>query len=78
MLRVTKHSDPNQTVLPVAALLLRQLRRYRTESFVSLRAVVRKKERSLEPLFLPALNLLYLLGLIEYRKKTDSIEYVGD
>lgn len=28
-------------------------------------------------LFLPALNLLFLLGLIEYRPKTDAVEYVG-
>lgn len=28
-------------------------------------------------LFLPSLNFLYLLGLIEYHPKTDSIEYVG-
>jgi len=28
-------------------------------------------------LFLPALNFLYLMGLIEYRPKTDAVEYVG-
>jgi len=28
-------------------------------------------------LFLPALNFLYLLGLIDYRPKTDAVEYVG-
>ena len=28
-------------------------------------------------LFLPALSLLYLLGVIAYRPKTDSLEYVG-
>lgn len=30
-----------------------------------------------EVLFLPALNFLYLMGLIEYRPKTDALEYVG-
>ncbi|WP_274064553.1 ABC-three component system middle component 8 [Xylella fastidiosa] len=29
-------------------------------------------------LFLPALNFLYLLGLIEYRGATDTVEYVGN
>ncbi|HHW4672388.1 MAG TPA: ABC-three component system middle component 8 [Xylella fastidiosa subsp. pauca] len=29
-------------------------------------------------LFLPALNCLYLLGLIEYRGATDTVEYVGN
>jgi hypothetical protein len=28
-------------------------------------------------LFLPALNFLYLMGLIEYHPKTDAVEYVG-
>jgi hypothetical protein len=28
-------------------------------------------------LFLPTLSFLYLLGLVEYRPKTDSLEYVG-
>jgi hypothetical protein len=28
-------------------------------------------------LFLPALNFLYLMGLIDYRPKTDAVEYVG-
>ncbi|WP_416777131.1 ABC-three component system middle component 8 [Xenorhabdus budapestensis] len=28
-------------------------------------------------LFLPALNFLFLMGLIEYHTKIDSIEYVG-
>jgi hypothetical protein len=28
-------------------------------------------------LFLPALNFLYLLGLIDYHPKTDAVEYVG-
>ena len=28
-------------------------------------------------LFLPALNFLFLMGLVEYRPKTDAVEYVG-
>jgi hypothetical protein len=28
-------------------------------------------------LFLPSLNFLYLLGLVDYRPKTDSVEYSG-
>ena len=28
-------------------------------------------------LFLPSLNLLYLLGLVEYHKKSDAFEYIG-
>ncbi len=28
-------------------------------------------------LFLPALNFLFLMGLIEYHQKNDAIEYIG-
>jgi hypothetical protein len=28
-------------------------------------------------LFQPALNFLFLMGLIDYRPKTDAVEYVG-
>ena len=77
MLRPTKHSDPRRTVLPAAGILLAHLRRHRVESFSQLRATVRNKDDRLDVLFVPALNLLFALGLIEYRKKTDSFEYVG-
>ena len=77
MLRPTKHSDPRRTVLPVAGLMLQRLRRYRTESLVDLRAHVRNKAPDLDVLFVPAVDLLFLLGLVEYHPKTDSFEYVG-
>lgn len=40
-------------------------------------AFVRKAVAGGDVLFLPSLNCLYLLGLIEYHPKTDAIEYVG-
>ena len=33
--------------------------------------------RGTSSLFLPSLNFLFLLGLVEYHPKTDAIEYVG-
>lgn len=77
MLRPTKHSDPSSTILPVASDLLTHLQRYRTESFVEMRAIVKKKRTDSDPLFVPALNLLFGLGLIEYHPKTDSFEYLN-
>jgi hypothetical protein len=38
---------------------------------------VRKAVGGGDVLFLPSLNFLYVLGLIEYHPKTDSVEYVG-
>jgi len=77
MLRPTKHTHPDQTVVSMAMVLLAHLMKKRLESYDGLRSLAAKTRRGGEVLFLPALSLLYLLGLIEYRSKTDSLEYVA-
>jgi hypothetical protein len=77
MLRPTKHSHPDRTVIHVSLLLLARLKTRRLDNYDSLRAYAKKAVGGGDVLFLPALNFLYLLGLIEYRPKTDSLEYVG-
>lgn len=77
MLRPTKHSHPDRTVVNVALLLLSRLRKRRLEGYAALRMHVKKAVAGGDVLFLPALNFLFLLGLIEYRPKTDAVEYVG-
>jgi NRPS condensation-like uncharacterized protein len=64
MLRPTKHSHPDQTVVNVSLLLLLRLKSRRIESFDSLRAYVKKAVKGGDVLFLPALNFLYLLGIL--------------
>jgi hypothetical protein len=61
----------------VALLLLTHLRKRRLEGYSPLRRYAKKAVVGGDVLFLPALNFLFLLGLIEYRPKTDAIEYVG-
>ena len=77
MLKPTKHSHPDRTVINVSLLLLVHLRKRRVEGFDDLRQFARKSVNGGDVLFLPALSFLFLLGLIEYRSKTDSVEYVG-
>ena len=77
MLRPTKHSHPDRTVINVSLLLLARLKTRRLDDYDSLRKYAKKVVSGGEVLFLPALNCLYLLGLIEYRPKTDAVEYVG-
>jgi hypothetical protein len=77
MLRPTKHSHPDRTVVNVALLLLTRLRKRRLDGYSALRSYAKKAVAGGDVLFLPALNFLFLLGLIEYRPKTDAIEYVG-
>lgn len=77
MLRPTKHSHPDRTVINVSLLLLLRLKARRVDEYDILRKYAKKRVAGGDVLFLPALNFLYLLGLIEYLPKTDSIEYVG-
>ena len=77
MLKPTKHSHPDRTVINVSLLLLIRLKKCRIDDYDNLRQYTRKIVIGGDILFLPALNFLYLLGLIEYRPKTDAVEYTG-
>jgi hypothetical protein len=77
MLRPTKHSHPDRTVINVSLLLLARLKARRLDDYDVLRKYAKKNVVGGDVLFLPALNFLYLMGLIDYRPKTDALEYVG-
>ncbi|MCK9213677.1 MAG: hypothetical protein M0P52_04320 [Rhodoferax sp.] len=77
MLRPTKHSHPDRTVINVSLLLLGRLKARRLDEYDVLRKFAKKSVVGGDVLFLPALNFLYLMGLIEYRPKTDAVEYMG-
>lgn len=78
MLRPNKHSHPDQTVLAAATVLLRELRKKRAVPYDELMTALAKKSRSADFLFLPAVSLLHILGLLDYRAATDSFEYRGN
>ena len=77
MLRPTKHSHPDRTVINVALMLLIRLKDRRVDEYGALRKYAKKTVTGGDVLFLPALNFLYLMGLIDYHSKTDAVEYVG-
>jgi hypothetical protein len=77
MLRPTKHSHPDRTTINVSLLLLARLKDRRVDEYDVLRKFAKKSVVGGDVLFLPALNFLYLMGLIEYRPKTDAVEYMG-
>lgn len=77
MLRPTKHSHPDRTVINVSLLLLLRLKKKRVEDYSALRNYAKKSVIGGDVLFLPALNFLFLMGLIDYRPKTDAVEYIG-
>jgi len=77
MLRPTKHSHPDRTVISVSLLLLARLKALRVDDYDVLLNFAKSNVVGGDVLFLPALNFLYLMGLIEYRAKTDAVEYMG-
>lgn len=77
MLRPNKHSDPDLTVLPVAGKILERLRTDRIAPLPVLREEACGDRLEKQALFVPAIHTLYLLGLVAYRSKSDSFEYVG-
>lgn len=77
MLKPTKHSHPDRTLIYTAYLLLKRLKQQRVDEYSALYKFAKKYVNGGDVLFLPALSFLYLTGLVEYRSKIDSIEYVG-
>lgn len=77
MLRPTKYAHPDRTVINVSLLLTIYLKKNRLVEYSELLKYAKKSTVGGDILFLPALNFLYLMGLIEYYPKTDSIEYLG-
>lgn len=75
MIRPSKHNHPDKTLIYASYLMLDKLSSQRVMKYDDLLAYIKSKITSGEFLFLPALDFLYLLGLVEYRAKTDSIEY---
>ena len=77
MLRPTRFDHPDRTVIHAAYLILAQLKQKRLVGYEDLRSLVLTQIKGGEPLFIPAFNFLFLLGLLEYRPKEDTFEYTG-
>ena len=77
MLRPNKHSHPDHTVISISLLLLSRLKERQLDDYTNLRKYAKKMTVGGDILFMPALNFLFLLGLINYLPKTDAVEYLG-
>ena len=77
MLRPTKHSHPDQTVMFISTKVLSLLKKKRLQEYDELRDFCKKLVIGGDVLFLPSLNFLFLLGLVQYHRKNDSFEYTG-
>ncbi|MDP1563528.1 MAG: hypothetical protein Q8M16_19275 [Pirellulaceae bacterium] len=78
MIRPEKHLNLNLCVLRIATIVLSHLQRHRVESFhILLQKVRNKAGDDAEVWFIPALDLLFLLGRINYLPQRDTVEYVA-
>ncbi|WP_440659056.1 ABC-three component system middle component 8 [Ensifer adhaerens] len=73
-----KHLNLDTSLLRVFSLVLKELQKRGVCEFEKLRGVViRRVGANGELSFLPALDLLFLLGKAEYHLKNDTLEYKG-
>jgi len=78
MLRPSKHAHPDRTVVAAATVVLRELRKRRVVSYDELVTKLGTNAgNSAHVLFIPAVSLLYLLGLVSYQPTVDAFEYRG-
>lgn len=76
MIRPAKHLNLDTCVLRAAATLLVRLREERICRFSDLRTSLDPFGEDAEPVFMPTLHFLFLLGRIDYHPQTDSFEYL--
>ena len=73
-----KHLDLDTSLVRVAAVILKELKRKGAVAFEALRKlIIRRAGDDGELMFLPALRFLFLLGRIEYHTKNDVVELLG-
>lgn len=78
MLRARKHLDPNTCTLRVMALILFELTRRRSVPFEDIRKLVIRIAGDDAALSLvPAIEVIFLLGRVQYHEKTDTFEYIS-
>jgi len=76
MIRPAKHLNLDSCVLRAAAVLLVRLREERVCGFSDLRDSMELFGEDAEPIFMPTIHFLFLLGRIDYHPQTDSFEYL--
>jgi len=77
MLRPSTLEHPDRTVLHVAMLLLAHIKENRVAEFTTLQGIAKAGVADADHLFVPALDILFLLGLVEYQLKTDTFVFPG-
>lgn len=72
----SKNMDPDLTVIAVSSVLLRHLKKSRFDTIENLRNIIVQYNKRSSSLLVPSLQVLFMLGLIEYHSKNDLVEYI--
>ena len=76
MLTPRKHLNLDVSVIRIAAIMLRELKKRSVVEMERLRTVViRRVGPDGELSFLPALNFMFLVGKVEYHLQNDTLEF---
>lgn len=79
MLRPTKYTNPNISILAISAELLKLGKSTNSYSYPDLLdKVVARKGIEAKSMFLPALNFLFLVGKVQYEQKGDIITFSNE
>lgn len=73
----SKHDNPDQTVVYASFLMLKILKEKEIVPYKDLLQYIKSNIQGGECLFIPALDFLFLLDLVEYQIKIDSFKCIG-
>ena len=76
MIRPAKHLNLNTCILRAASVLLSRLQSERVCTYGDLCASLSMLEEDADITFIHAVQLLFLLGRVDYHPQTDSLEYI--
>lgn len=77
MLRPNKHDHPDRTIVGVSVVILKKMEKDHVVSYDGLLSHVEKLVEGGGRLFVPALDFLFLFGVLEYYRKSDTFELVS-
>lgn len=79
MIRVTKYTDINLSVIGISAEILKVLQEDCVQKYNHLLGkVISRKGKQTKENFSLALSFLFLMGKIQYYQKEDVIEFLGN
>jgi aspartate aminotransferase-like enzyme len=77
LLLPNKNAHPDLTIISVSSFLLSIMRKERVHNYSDLLSKLSNYDKRAIYLFTSSLELLFLLGLLQYHIKNDTLEYIG-